>query len=226
MQRRALVADAEQIVGAADGAIACFSSRSFPFSRNADRAPQLMAVVILLPLMLQPEPIGRNDVSERDLFLLGAHRISDVPSTLSLPSKYFGVLLACNARNIEDAVVLNLARSLVTNGMKYFCSWGSDCERVHDLVDSVIIENDETEDSVIITMWFEEKSLDEALWQFLYVAFPANNYEADCQADLAIVIGNSEWEEQIKKRLSDLDGLNQDVVGEDEEEDGGAEAAI
>ncbi|MGH9968072.1 MAG: DUF7684 family protein [Pyrinomonadaceae bacterium] len=178
--------------------------------------------------MLQPEPIGRNDVSERDLFLLSAPRISDVPSTLNLPSKYFGVWLACDARNIEKTVVVNLARSLVANGMRYFCSWGGDCERVHDLVDSVIIENDpdETEDSVIITMWFEEKSLDEALWQFLYVAFPANDYEADCQADLAIVIGNNEWEEQIKRRLSDLDGLNQDVVGEDEEEGGGAEAAI
>jgi hypothetical protein len=169
--------------------------------------------------MLQPKPIGRNYVSERDLFLLSAPRISDVPSTLSLPCKYFGVLLACDARNIEDAVVVNLARSLAANGMRYFCSWGSDCERVHDLVDSVIIENDETEDSVIITMWFEEKSLDEALWQFLYVAFPANDYEADCQADLAIVIGNSEWEEQIKRRLADLDGLNQDVVDEDGEED-------
>jgi hypothetical protein len=176
--------------------------------------------------MLQPEPIGRNGVSERDLFLLSAPRISDVPSSINLPSKYFGVLLACDARDIEDAVVVNLARSLVANGMRYFCSWGSDCERVHDLVDSVIIENDETEDSVIITMWFEEKDLDEALWQFLYVAFPANDYEADCQADLAIVIGNGEWEAQIKRRLSDLDGLNQDVVGEDEEEHGGAEAAI
>lgn len=176
--------------------------------------------------MLQPEPIGRNDVSERELLLLSAPSISTVPSSLSLASKYFGVLLACDARNIEDAVVVNLARSLVANGMRYFCSWGSDCERVHDLVDSVIIESDpaETEDSVIITMWFEEKSLDEALWQFLYVAFPANDYWEDCRADLAIVIGNSKWGEQIKRRLSDLGGLNKDVAGEDDEDDD--EAAI
>jgi hypothetical protein len=176
--------------------------------------------------MLQPEPIGTNDVTERDLFILSAARMFDVPSTLSLPSKCFGVLLACDASNIEDPVVVNLARSLIANGMRYFCSWGSDCERVHDLVDSVIIENDETEDSVIITMWFEEKSLDEALWQFLYVAFPANDYEAECQADLAIVIGNSEWAEQIKRRLSDLNGLNKEVVGEDEEDDDNDETAI
>ena len=171
--------------------------------------------------MLQPEPIGRNDVSERDLFLLNAPSISGLPSNLNLSSKYFGVLLACDARNVEDAVVVDLARSLIANGMRYFCSWGGDCERVHDLVDSVIVGNEphETEDSVIITMWFEKMSLGEALWQFLYVAFPANDYEARCQADLAIVIGNSEWGEQIKRRLSDLDGLNKEVVGEDEEED-------
>jgi hypothetical protein len=172
-------------------------------------------------LMLQPEPIGRNDVSERDLFLLNTPTISEVPHILRLPRRYFGVLLTCDARDIEDAVVGNLARSLIANGMRYFCSWGSDCERVHDLVDSVVIENDpdETEDSVMITMWLDQKSLDEALWQFLYVAFPAKDYEQDCRADLAIAVGNSDWGEQIKSRLSDLDGLNKDVMGEDEDDD-------
>lgn len=116
--------------------------------------------------------------------LLSAPSISTVPSSLSLASKYFGVLLACDARNIEDAVVVNLARSLVANGMRYFCSWGSDCERVHDLVDSVIIESDPAETKILslFTMWFEEKSLDEALWQFLYMVFPANDYWEDCRS--------------------------------------------
>ena len=171
--------------------------------------------------MPQPELIGRNNVSERDLFLLSNPSIPEVPGNLDLSSKYFGVLLACDARNIADAVVVNLARSLIAQGMRYFCSWGNDCERVHDLVDSEIVENDpdETSDSVIITMWFDDKSLDEALWQFLYVAFPANDYAEDCHADLAIIIGNSEWAEQAKNRLSDLNALNKDVVGEDEDDD-------
>jgi hypothetical protein len=34
---------------AADGAIACFSSNLFPFSLNADRAPQLKATVMRFP---------------------------------------------------------------------------------------------------------------------------------------------------------------------------------
>jgi len=44
-----MVGDAQQSL-AADGAIACFSSNCFPLSSDADRAPQLKASVMLLPL--------------------------------------------------------------------------------------------------------------------------------------------------------------------------------
>jgi hypothetical protein len=171
--------------------------------------------------MVKVESIGRNDVSERQLFVLSLPHISDLPEALNLQSKYFGVLLACDAERINDDTILNLAGSLIVQGMRYFVSWGSDCERVHDLFDSVIIDNDphETKDSVIMTMWLEKQSLDEAIWQFLYVAFPANDYWEDCHAELVIVIGNDAWTQQIKTRLSDLDTLNKDVVGEDDSED-------
>lgn len=175
--------------------------------------------------MIQPELVGRNDETERDLFLLSLPGVLDLPGKLNLSSKYFGVLLACDAHDLEDAVVVNLARSLIAQGMRYFCSWGKDCERVHDLVDSVIVEDypDETVESVIVTMWFAHESLDEALWQFLYVAFPASDYEKDCRADLAIVVGNSEWTTQAKNRLSDLDELNKTVVGEHDDDNEDAE---
>lgn len=63
--------------------------------------------------MPHPELIGRNDVTERDLFFLSLPSVLDVPGKLNLPSKYFGVLLVCDARNLEDALVVNLARSLI-----------------------------------------------------------------------------------------------------------------
>lgn len=108
--------------------------------------------------MLQPELIGRNDETERDIFILSVANVLDVPG-LNLSSKYFGVLLACDAHNLEDAAIVKLARSLFAQGMRYFCSWGNDCERVHDLVDSVIRNNaEETVNSVIITMWFEHET--------------------------------------------------------------------
>lgn len=172
--------------------------------------------------MLQPERIGRNNESEHDLFLLSVRSLSDVPVTLDVSSKYFGVLLVCDASNIENAVVVNLAQRLIDRGMRYFCAWGNDCERVHDLVDSVIVQNDpdETEDSVIMTMWFGDESLDEALWNLLYVAFPTKDYEKDCHADLAIIVGNREWTDVARNRLSDLDRLSKDVVGDGVGEEG------
>jgi len=168
--------------------------------------------------MDHPFAVSGNDVSVQEVFLLSVPTIADVPGKLDLPGKYFGVLLVCDAQDVEDAAIKNLADSLLAGGMKYFCSWGGDCERVHDRVDDVIVGGGyEPEDSVIMTMWLAKESLDEALWQFIYVAFPASEYEADCRTGLVIVVGNSEWEEQIKRRLSDLDGLNRDVVGEDDD---------
>jgi hypothetical protein len=172
--------------------------------------------------MVKAETIGRNDVSERQLFVLSLPHMSDLPEALNLQSKYFGVLLACDAWGISDVKVVNLARSLLEQGMRYFCSWGGDCERVHDLFDSAIVDREphETEDSVVMTIWLEKESLDEALWHFLYVSFPANDYWEDCRAELIIIVSNDEWTQQIKTRLSNLDDLNKDVVGEEDDGNG------
>jgi hypothetical protein len=165
--------------------------------------------------MMRLEHLGRNDVSERELFLLGVPGISDVPDELNLGSKYFGVLLALDARGVDSAAIRGLARSLAASGMRYFCSWGGDCERVHDLFDSVVVEYDvhETDGSVIMTTWLDDESLDEAIWESLYVSFPADDYWEECRAQVAITIGNDAWAEQVKRRYSDLSALNKDVVG-------------
>jgi hypothetical protein len=41
---------------------------------------------------------------------------------------------------------------------------------------------------------------------------------------LVLVVGSSEWAEQIKTRLSDLNALNKDVIGKEDKSD--AETAI
>jgi hypothetical protein len=53
---------------AADGAIACFSSKLYSFSLNADRAPQLKSVV-----MRQMIPRVTGDASKAECSLLGRH---------------------------------------------------------------------------------------------------------------------------------------------------------
>ena len=121
------------------------------------------------------ENIGTNQITERHQFFLDLSRLGDWPKQLALPSRYFGLFLACDARAISDEAIVEVAGSLIEQGIVYLCSWGPDCERVHDLFDSVIVERNpnETEKSVILTTWHDGESLDEALWHFLNVAFPA-----------------------------------------------------
>jgi hypothetical protein len=53
----------------------------------------------------------------------------------------------------------------------YFCSWGPDCERFHDIVDEVLMEDDVGEQKfagpnsidVIMTTWHAKDSLEDAI---------------------------------------------------------------
>ena len=162
--------------------------------------------------------IGKNPITERHQFLLNLTHLGELPRHLSLPSRYFGLFLACDGRVASDEAVVEAARSLLDEGLVYLCSWGPECERVHDLFDSVIVERDpnETEKSVTLTSWHDDESLDEALWYFLNAAFPTDDYREGCQAELIAVVSNEAWAGQVKARLADPQSLNRDVVGEDE----------
>jgi hypothetical protein len=162
----------------------------------------------------------KNELTERGLFLLDLSGVEKLQQNLDIPSPYFGFFLVCNAEEVTDSEIKQLARALVKRGMVYMCSWGPDCERVHDLFDSVIVELSphETESSVRMTTWLDEQSLDEALWHFLNIAFPADDYWDNCKAELITVIGNPGWATQIRARISNQTGLSRDVV-EDEDDD-------
>jgi hypothetical protein len=165
--------------------------------------------------------IAKNEVTEREIYLLSLPTLQDYPPNLELPTQYFGAFLICNADLIPDTVIIEMAHSLLRQGMVYLCVWGKDCERVHDLFDGVIIELDpcETDKTVRMTFWSDKESLDEALWHFLYVAFPADNYWENCNAELIVVAGDERLAPQIRARLTDQSALSYEVLGEDSEDE-------
>jgi len=57
---------------------------------------------------------------------------------------------------------------------------------------------------IIMTTWHDKDSLDEALWFFVYSAYPEDGYWDTTRAGLAISIGRTDWSEQIWRRLSDI----------------------
>ncbi len=93
------------------------------------------------------------------------------PLTLKIPSKRFRLLVAENITDVSTQMVSDFVIAALNQGMVYFCSWGPDCERFHDIVDEVLMENDIVEQKfaepdssdVIMPTWNEKDSLEEAL---------------------------------------------------------------
>ena len=64
------------------------------------------------------------------------------PNELKLPSTRFRLFVAANTIELDTQVLSSFALSALDHGMVYFCSWGPDCERFHDIVDQVIVKDD------------------------------------------------------------------------------------
>lgn len=151
-----------------------------------------------LQKMSETGPFGR------ELFSLSVYRLKDFPELLALPSPHFVLFLACDARGVLGETIVTLANSLIKQGLTYFCTWGPDCKRVHDLFDQATLEYETqaTDYSAIKTTWHEYESLDDALWFFLNNTFPAERYLSSCQSAVAVAVGKEDWSAKIEAVLA------------------------
>ena len=94
-------------------------------------------------------------------------KLNDVFSELD-PSVFngrkFACLVAIEVRPISLDHVERLCRRLLELGCVWFSAWGTECERVHDIMDYVVVERDRGD---VITTWHADESLDEAMEFFL-----------------------------------------------------------
>lgn len=143
-----------------------------------------------------------DEIYDRQVFALNLLKISDLPHKLQLPSKRLFVLLACDATNIPDQMILRFSNKLIGQGMVVFCSWGPECERVHDLVDRAdhTLLKKKKKRGIVMTTWHEKESLTEALWYFQNCAFPEKG-EVFGGSLLAISVGNDKWMQKIRDKL-------------------------
>ena len=89
------------------------------------------------------------------------------PVTLEIPSKRFRLFVAANVTDVSTQTISDFSLAALNRGMVYFCSWGPDCERFHDIIDKVIVEDDIGErkfagangGDVIMTTWHAKDSL-------------------------------------------------------------------
>ena len=156
--------------------------------------------------------LGIDKDSERSLFLLEVESLSEVPVAIMMGSKYFVSLIACDARRISTDEISALARALLASGCIYFCCWGPDCERVHDIIDETYLEmtglSIQDDESTIMTSWHDEQTLQDAAWYTLHAAFPDDRFFDECKAVVATCVGNSAWADQIRAAFTNNGGIS------------------
>jgi hypothetical protein len=92
------------------------------------------------------------------------------PATLQTPLPRFRLFVAADITGSTVEFLSEFAESALRHGMVYFCAWEPDCERFHDVVDEVILEDDlgrhlfvgPTENDTVMTTWHTNNTLNEA----------------------------------------------------------------
>jgi hypothetical protein len=131
------------------------------------------------------------------------------PAVLQIPSRRFRLFVAADVTRDTTEVISEFTLAALKSGMVYFCAWGPDCSRFHDIVDEVILGDDLDErlfvgqdpDDLIMTTWHERDPLNEALDFFINWAQPSGNFRIDSDHWVAVCVNNPEWAAEIRQQL-------------------------
>jgi hypothetical protein len=131
------------------------------------------------------------------------------PASVRLSGRRFRLFVAADIRDVSVDAVSEFASVALDRGMVYFCAWGRDCERFHDIVDEVVVQDGLSErrfvgptaNDTVVTTWHEHESLNEALDFFAGSAIPTQGFAADSSFRLVICIGNPDWADTASRVL-------------------------
>jgi len=158
--------------------------------------------------------IGREESTQRDLFIFDAPSPADVPATLTFPSRYFACLLAWDATSYSDTDIAAIARTLLTSGCVYVCCWGPDCERVHDVFDAeeAALRPD---GPFAISTWHNNETLADVLWDVLFIAWPDDLFWGGCRSTACISIGEPAWAGEAREAFLNPAAFSARHLGEE-----------
>jgi hypothetical protein len=125
------------------------------------------------------------------------------PSSIPIPHGRFRLFVAADVTRTSTELISEFAYAALTSGMVYFCAWGQDCERFHDIVDELVVEDEigahlfagAAAGDTIMT------ALGEALDFFINLAEPTSGLDRNSDYWVAVSVNNSEWAAEIRRRL-------------------------
>ena len=142
---------------------------------------------------------------ERRLVLLTAPSLPDAVNSLHSLDNHFVAMLACDAGMADVTEIAALARHLIDAGCSYFCCWGKDCERVHDIFDEECVGEGLFDDSddTIMTTWHSSDTLEEFITFCLRDTVPTGSFQATTKTTVAIVIDDQNSALSIQHAFDD-----------------------
>ena len=155
------------------------------------------------------ERVGRDRINKRHLFLARVATVDAWQRELPGIDGEFVAFVALDATTVGDAELERFASKLLRQRAAYVCAWGPQCERVHDIFDSV---RDRESPAPITTTWHADDTLEQAVWFALYTACPHDRYIETCSATLFIVVDREDWAEQVQAALADPEALTARVA--------------
>jgi hypothetical protein len=131
--------------------------------------------------------------------------------------------MAIDATRVTDAQLRAFARKLLIQGCVYSVCWGPDAERLDAAFDIEIADPDPMRSrelpygTDVATAAAEGDSLDGAIWEAVFSAFPQIG-----DGDVLLAISESAWAQHIESRLADSQRLNDEVCNAEEDGSEGA----
>jgi hypothetical protein len=131
------------------------------------------------------------------------------PTSLQWSGSRFRLFVAGDFSNVGIVAVSEFASTALSRGMVYFCAWGSDCERFHDIVDEVLVKDEigkhafagPSANDTVMTTWHEHETLEQALDFFVTSAVPTQGFAVDSSFRVVMCLRNSDWAETATRVL-------------------------
>jgi len=162
-------------------------------------------------------PFGKNPSTGLEVFAVHAKSLREADAKLSLPTRSFSALIACDSDPLTVEEIGEFAIALMERGAVYICCWGKGCERFHDIIDEIWATREMNgkygavaKDSTLMTTWHNDQSLDEALWFSLFSAWPLDDELESCST-IAITIGNEAWASSIVNHLENMEQFENEI---------------
>jgi hypothetical protein len=154
--------------------------------------------------MLKPRLVGYDATFARQIWMLELADIHAPFDWSELQDAKFVCLSAMNAGSAGKDDVSAFCSRLIELGCAYYCAWGPDCERVHDIMDELVIGDNppRTYIGCLMTTSHAKESLAEAVDFFLSGTVPDEEFApVGCPFGLAVVVGSVEWTSEIEQHV-------------------------